>query len=71
MNERIRLLAKQADPYYGNKYTEMPDAIVGDSAVQKFALLIVQECVKLIDSHDKKVDPDDLIHAIEKHFGVK
>jgi len=76
MNERIKLLADQC--YYINTYTdrEMFDE-------EKFALLIVRECIgkvtKVSDSI-KEFDSDnadgidlcDLInYHIKKHFGVE
>lgn len=48
MNERIRELAKQADPDYTGEYDDdMGHALVGNDAIQKFADLIIQECLQL------------------------
>lgn len=50
MNTRIRELAKQADDgYTGDNRDDMGHALVGEDAIEKFAELIVRECVGLTD----------------------
>ena len=49
MNERIKLLAKQADEgYTGNIEDDMGAALVGNDAIKKFAELIIKECTEQI-----------------------
>jgi hypothetical protein len=46
MNERIQELAKLADPgYTGNSEDGLGASLVGNDAIEKFAELIVQECI--------------------------
>jgi hypothetical protein len=46
MNERIQLLALQADPgYTGNDLDGLGASLVGNDAIEKFAQLIVRECM--------------------------
>jgi len=72
MNERIRLLARQADPgYTGNNEAGLGASLVGNDAIEKFAQLIVRECIDLLpeDSHNK-----DMVHTswvIKEYFGIK
>ena len=75
MNERIRQLAEQAQkviwPAEGN-VTELTDL-----DVEKFAELIVKECVQVCADRGKHHDglysawASDCSERIEKHFGVK
>jgi hypothetical protein len=66
MNERIRELARQADPdYTGNADDDMGNALVGDKAIEKFARLIVQECAAYAFSHEEDY------YAMLNHFGVE
>jgi len=67
MNERIRLLAEQA----GYKH---PDAVgtCEDYSYfnhEKFAELIVKECIRLCDQVDL-VGADDCMDKIKEHFGL-
>jgi hypothetical protein len=65
MNERIRELAKQAT---------LPGYMLGESYVQsrldeqKFAELIVRECVGIVDGYYFK--PTEVADLIRNHFGV-
>ena len=90
MNERIRLLAEQAGEYVNEVYTppvrsKTPGKIWEDGHVdwheqfnQKFAELIVRECIQVVDGMaDPEEDSDRYVwalhNAIEKireHFGV-
>ncbi len=66
MNERIRKLAKQAT---------LPGYMLGESYVQsrldeqKFAELIIQECVNVL--HDNELWSRDVSHVLKEHFGVE
>ena len=60
MNERIRELAKQADPEYTGKADDgMGHAIVGNSAIEEFARLIVRECARLAMTQHCSTSPAD------------
>jgi len=63
MNQRIKLLAHQAD--WDNEFRE-------DFDIEKFAELIVRECAKLIDSmdHSSQYFPH-VADAIKQNFGVE
>ena len=66
MNERIRELSKQAGCYYdGMGY--------GEGNIEKFAELIVRECLTVINQPNG-VGDDDVIRIsedVKKHFGVE
>ena len=82
MNERIRLLAKEAE------FSEKDLHIQGDN-FQRFAELIVWECIQVSEAHAKNLEsqPTDPLleayedgvvngiyeatEAIKEHFGVK
>jgi hypothetical protein len=74
MNERIRELAVQANgpnPFYGTLKNQM--TLLGDDAVEKFAELIVKECMKAADEGMAQVTMKvewPSFH-IKKHFGVE
>ena len=67
MNERIRQLARQADLY----------AFVSDESIdpdiEKFAELIVRECIEVIEKQKAKMSygPTFVIEDIKQHFGVE
>ena len=77
MNERIKELALQAG---GSHY---PD--VGGKTLEKFALLIVQECIAIVEpSSYRRAYPenyrggmdcldtlDDRVEKIKEHFGIE
>jgi hypothetical protein len=76
MNEQIRQLVLHAkigtaDFDAGSYYVATPDRM------QKFAELIVRECIEVIDSTSDntklmRVEPyQKIIWAIEEHFGVE
>jgi len=64
MNERIRELAEQANnDVSGNAFSMA-------RYNEKFAELIVRECIRLCDQVDL-VGADDCIDNIKEHFGVE
>ena len=91
MNERIKLLAEQAGEYVNEVYTppvrsKTPGKIWEDGHVdwhtqfhQKFAELIVKECIQVVDDMaDPEEDSDRYVWAlhnasekIREHFGVE
>jgi cobalamin-dependent methionine synthase I len=68
MNKRIRELAEQA---------EWPDdaaphhmwQVVGTEFAEKFAELIIRECINL--AQEAQRNHDDADHHIQQHFGVE
>ena len=71
MNERIRLLAEQAQdwadahaPYASEEH---------EYFAEKFAQLIVRECVDLFEVEwgDEKLTGNDVGYVVKKHFGVE
>ena len=84
MNEKIKEFAKQAEIDYDLRpeIARAPVWIGTDKELEKFALLIVQECAVLCDNHGNKIEDarpnKDLSSAafdcsdiIRNHFGVK
>jgi len=64
MNERIKELEKEAIASLRHKPFSM------EQFHEKFALLIVQECIRLCDQVDL-VGADDCIDNIKEHFEVE
>jgi len=75
MNERIRELAEQASGNFTEnfKWDYLPE--IDKDIFEKFAELIVKECVAvLIRHHPYTTDPEAYHYAIsliEEHFGVE
>ena len=74
MNERIKELAEQSGAGWDDKY----HWYVGSETMQKFAELILKECVDISNRvyFDNYPDAEDFERseegdAIKKHFGVK
>ena len=74
MNEQIKQFIKQATIYYPATKSSGEFSIFDK---EKFAELIVGECIEVIDSTSDniklmRVDPyQKIIWAIEQHFGVE
>ena len=82
MNERIRELCSQAiSDVDGIQNPDTQDMYIPDCFAEKFAELIVRECVEIcLERHDSwKFDdesnsnsgPRDCAQMIEEHFGVE
>lgn len=81
MNDKIRELAEQAGFtrrkfYDGGEYLDKPttpiSSICIDFELKKFAELIVQECIEIIDYNDLVGDSTEYYgKKIKKHFGVE
>ena len=79
MNERIRKLLKEVGGInYGDDNEELTPMLVGKQ-LEKFAELIVTECVTLvrdmgnptyINHSDWRVSRNDAMRVIREHFGV-
>ena len=63
MNERMRELLEQA----GVKFVVMPK----DTEYEKFAELIVRECVDVVKWTPSMFPNDAIIKNIKEHFGVE
>ena len=79
MNEQIRELLKQAEERYPRHLAvAVPEVVLRQDALEKFAELIVKECVDICNRvyFDNYPDAEDFERseegdAIKKHFGVK
>ena len=72
MNERIKELAEQAGIYQLDRF----DAIDGSNQMEKFAELIVRECLKFVEPDQTSGDEwcvtlDETAQSIKQHFGVR
>lgn len=68
MNKRIKELAEQADIGFDEKY----HWYVSNATLEKFAELIVNECLFIIADEHKwsaMVNRNDLWHQIDEYFG--
>ena len=63
MNERIEELAEQAG--WDNHHSKF------DTRIEKFAELIVAECLNLVDRGGEFVSRPKLVERIKEHFGVE
>ena len=68
MNEHIRELAEQTF-YYGN--WEGDGIYTGQLDLEKFAKLIVAECIVMADDFECDVNQRGLVDRMKQHFGVK
>ena len=66
MNERIKELAEQCREEYPD--TEWPDAVRYRFNEEKFAELIVKECIAV---HEDDYGVDIIGDVLKKHFGVE
>ena len=67
MNERITLLAKQAGAVYSNDHA----VSLLDDEIEKFAELIVRECMKLNSKELSITAIERLLPLYAEHFGVE
>jgi hypothetical protein len=67
MNERIKQLLNQAGIYQPDRF----DAIDGSNQMEKFAELIVRECVDIVKWTPSMFPNDAIIKNIKEHFGVE
>ena len=74
MNERIKELVRQAGVTWldGNPHGVNHYYITSEQQMEKFAELIVQECIAAIESRAvEKPMSEYYIKQIEEHFGVE
>jgi len=78
MNERIKLLKEQSMEWVPNMAD--PDTKIRLLNAEKFAELIVKECMKICQNHpsiifknewDADVVAPDIVNRLESHFGVE
>jgi len=61
MNERIKDLADQCYHRYSEYNIDL----------EKFAELIVQQCIAIVDEYGDSDEGNHIAYQIEQHFGVK
>jgi len=74
MNKRIQELAEQAEQELANRpkgMFSMPIIITKEKFNEKFAELIVKECIVMADEFELDVNRSGLVDRMKKHFGVK
>jgi len=83
MNERVKQLALQAGFNLPNNLVEGvngPGVVTEKDKLEKFAELIVRECIKKCQDHpsiifknewDADVVAPDIVNRLESHFGVE
>ena len=73
MNERIKLLAEQAGAVFEktNGLNDCPQDSLVDDEIQKFAELIVRECIGIVKQRWINPNEDVIAEEIKKHFGVE
>ena len=67
MNERIKLLIEQAGAVYSNDHA----VSLLDDEIEKFAELIVKECMKLNSKELSITAIERLLPLYAEHFGVE
>ena len=71
MNQRIKLLAKQAGSSYGDAY----DMYLLEEHIEKFAELIVRECVEQVwytrEDYINENISEVIKERMKQHFGVE
>jgi 2,4-dienoyl-CoA reductase-like NADH-dependent reductase (Old Yellow Enzyme family) len=70
MNERIKELANQADQY-ANQQNELYGVDFKTEYDQKFAELIVQECIDIVAGGGEFASRPKLVEKLQEHFGVR
>lgn len=77
MNERIQELAEKSGAFHASGFAEVPSEFcLVDEGIEKFAELIIRECVAACESVTKEGEPLHLVslgysHKIKEHFGVE
>jgi hypothetical protein len=77
MNERIKELVKQAGGHFStHTLTSYPaqrrESIeLWDKNIEKFAELIVQECIDIVAAGGEFASRPKLVEKLQEHFGVE
>ena len=69
MNERITELALQAEDWADNQNFYESD--YRDYFMEKFAQLIVRDCIAMADDFECDVNQRGLVDRMKQHFGVE
>ena len=69
MNERTLELAVEANDQTGNKFDLNYKEL--DSFLEKFAELIVRECIDVVDVGGEFVSRPKMVERLKQHFGVE
>ena len=69
MNKRFKELAEEAEKYADYHFKGEP--FWTEAYEQKFAELIVEECLNLVDRGGEFVSRPKLVERIKEHFGVE
>jgi len=67
MNERIRELAERV----GITENNLSDGDMSHNDLEKFAKLIIKECIVMADDFECDVNQRGLVDRMKQHFGVK
>jgi len=68
MNKLLRILAEQT--FYTGQW-EGDGVYTGQLDLEKFAQLIVQECISMADDFEWDEGPRGLVDRMKQHFGVE
>ena len=68
MNDKIKLLAEQAEHYASHSGSDLPYNLAFQ---EKFAELIVQECIDIVGSGGEFASRPKLVEKLQEHFGVE
>ena len=68
MNKLLRILAEQT--FYTGQW-EGDGVYTGQLDLEKFAQLIVQECISMADDFECDVNQRGLVDRMKQHFGVE
>ena len=75
MNERIKELADEAGVKYSLWLGSKPAAYMTYDEIEKFAELIVRDCLKIVNRHEYSYHEADPLwetaQLIKEHFGVE
>ena len=72
MNERIKLLADQADIVFGFDKNNDPEVICAVMDIEKFAELIVRECMDVLDpGQNQLIARFQARQYLAEHFGIE
>ncbi len=69
MNQRIQELAVAAAPV--NSRIPASEWNIPKEFIEKFAELIVKECLQMADEFEMDVNRSGLVDRMKQHFGVK
>ena len=69
MNERIQELAVEANDQTGNEFDLNYKKL--DAFLEKFAELIVAECIDVVDVGGEFVSRPKMVERLKQHFGVE